>query len=205
MWLVHDTGGFITVGMTYLFMLFGCYVARSRLLDAGEAADLLFGALLALAAVAHARCMLTDPGAVPFSSGADANDARDTQVCVPCRNHKPRDAHHCSICGRCILVMAVLTKGGLGFFVLSTNGLQLMDHHCPWVNNCVGKYSRKYFMLFTVRRNNCEVRFPAHCRTSAVHQRRQFPAGGPRRSPRVPLWRSRIPCVYRQTPICSRR
>lgn len=37
--------------------------------------------------------------------------------CEPCGMVKPARSHHCSICQRCVY---------------------LMDHHCPWINNCVG-------------------------------------------------------------------
>ncbi len=42
---------------------------------------------------------------------------------------KPIRAHHCSICRNCVMNM---------------------DHHCPWLNSCVGFWNRKTFILVLV-------------------------------------------------------
>ena len=49
------------------------------------------------------------------------------QLCKECNEYKPIRAHHCSICGYCVLKM---------------------DHHCAWINNCVGQNNLRYFILF---------------------------------------------------------
>ncbi|XP_058804108.1 palmitoyltransferase ZDHHC20-A isoform X2 [Phymastichus coffea] len=51
----------------------------------------------------------------------------EIRFCDQCQLVKPDRAHHCSVCGTCVLKM---------------------DHHCPWVNNCVAFHNYKFFMLF---------------------------------------------------------
>ncbi|XP_017572786.1 palmitoyltransferase ZDHHC23-B isoform X1 [Pygocentrus nattereri] len=61
-----------------------------------------------------------DPG------GALQKDGRRKNWCSFCRVVKPPRAGHCRICGACIL---------------------RLDHHCVWINSCVGQANHRSFLL----------------------------------------------------------
>ena len=61
------------------------------------------------------------------SSDDIENINANTDTCEKCGCKKVEGVHHCSKCKRCVYKM---------------------DHHCPWINNCVGYYTLKPFLLF---------------------------------------------------------
>jgi len=100
------------------------------------------------------RAVFTDPGSVPetaewmpsrrrgvgthggaVSSSIDelplpqlheSKQTGERRFCKWCNGYKPDRCHHCRVCKSCIL---------------------RMDHHCPWIANCVGFRNHKYFFL----------------------------------------------------------
>ena len=66
----------------------------------------------------------TDPGFLKEHSGDP-----DSQICKRCALPKPDIlTHHCSACNKCVMNM---------------------DHHCYFMDNCIGKYTLKYFFQYT--------------------------------------------------------
>jgi len=51
----------------------------------------------------------------------------NSQLCPDCETVRTSRSRHCAICDRCV---------------------ERFDHHCPWINNCVGIGNHAYFYLF---------------------------------------------------------
>ncbi|KAI8099607.1 zf-DHHC-domain-containing protein [Halteromyces radiatus] len=83
--------------------------------------------------------IVTDPGKVPegweppYSLIQRPEEVQSSKgetgprFCRSCDAYKPPRAHHCRVCRRCVLKM---------------------DHHCPWINNCVGHGNYPHFIRF---------------------------------------------------------
>ena len=72
------------------------------------------------------KAFTTHPGKIP----SQADEIKQiSSICKKCIHPKPPRTHHCSVCDKCILKM---------------------DHHCPWINGCVGHFNHRYFFLYMV-------------------------------------------------------
>ncbi|KAG2627051.1 hypothetical protein PVAP13_3KG486749 [Panicum virgatum] len=107
---------------------------------AGVANAAAFTALAATCLATYAVAVRRDPGRVPPGYVPDVEDAESTvheikrksgdlRYCQKCCHYKPPRAHHCRVCKRCVLKM---------------------DHHCIWINNCVGHENYKIFLVFVL-------------------------------------------------------
>ncbi|KAL6138749.1 hypothetical protein ACLB2K_064028 [Fragaria x ananassa] len=100
----------------------------------------IFTAVAAMCIYNYTVSVFRDPGRVPSTYMPDVEDSEnpiheikrkggDLRYCQKCSHYKPARAHHCRVCKRCIL---------------------RMDHHCIWINNCVGHTNYKVFFVFVV-------------------------------------------------------
>ncbi|KAG4127369.1 hypothetical protein ERO13_D10G212000v2 [Gossypium hirsutum] len=128
---------FFVMGFVYyitVFILIEDWVGLQT--SAGSLNSMIFTTLVCLCVLSFLVGVLTDPGRVPSSYIPDVEDTSfasdqepkknvlQSKYCDKCAAYKPPRTHHCRVCKRCIL---------------------RMDHHCLWINNCVGYWNYKAF------------------------------------------------------------
>eukprot|EP00918_Siedleckia_nematoides_P101209 GHVU01221140.1.p1 GENE.GHVU01221140.1~~GHVU01221140.1.p1 ORF type:complete len:229 (+),score=17.79 GHVU01221140.1:313-999(+) len=81
-----------------------------------------------LALSSHFMAVFADPGFCSNLQKTAPSKVKLVRHCKECGfQWKPPRAHHCRVCQRCVF---------------------RMDHHCPWISNCIGSRNQKYFILF---------------------------------------------------------
>ncbi|XP_065130981.2 palmitoyltransferase ZDHHC5-B isoform X1 [Paramisgurnus dabryanus] len=128
------------VGTTTLFLCFTCPWLSERF----SSLIPLYNAVVFLFTLANFfMATFMDPGVFPRAEeDEDKEDdfraplyktveVKGIQVrmkwCSTCRFYRPPRCSHCSVCDNCV---------------------EEFDHHCPWVNNCIGRRNYRYFFLF---------------------------------------------------------
>jgi len=149
MWIIKDTRGILLLFCVWLLLLAGDFVVCRYVIYAWFSIETdkddesfsglhTFGAwlfysyhiLLGLIITAHLKAVFSDPGSIPPGAVVPPHQSATARSCKICMDQwKPPRAHHCKTCKRCIF---------------------RMDHHCPWINNCVGLNNQKFFILFLV-------------------------------------------------------
>ncbi|CAH3151494.1 unnamed protein product [Pocillopora meandrina] len=131
----------LLIGTSTMFFVFVCPHLANEYSIAIPVYD---GILTLIVLASFANASLRDPGVIPREETSTSEQEDDFRAplyknvdingitvrmkwCDTCKFYRPPRCSHCSICNNCI---------------------ENFDHHCPWVDNCIGRRNYRYFFFF---------------------------------------------------------
>jgi palmitoyltransferase ZDHHC13/17 len=132
----------ITNVILFILIMTLSYVINEFFLSESAAADLHLStdlwwfmekALFILSFLTFLVCWLKNPGYVVKDKTIDFYELLEifdpNSLCPECEVIRTPRSRHCNICNKCV---------------------SRFDHHCPWINNCVGLGNHTWFYAYTV-------------------------------------------------------
>eukprot|EP01084_Bolivina_argentea_P236245 397277_1 len=120
--------------------------------------DVMFLFFAAVASILWLMTHWSDPGRIEKPSSTEVSDmftqndaetannkyieyllsGETNKICVTCRCVKEFRSKHCAFCNHCV---------------------KKFDHHCPWIDNCIGDGNYKLFIWFMVQQTILMILF----------------------------------------------
>ncbi|KAI2642509.1 hypothetical protein GGS21DRAFT_498194 [Xylaria nigripes] len=137
------SGSLLLAGVQWLLVVATATYPRHPLIN------LLFLVSYGFTVYFYAASMTFDPGFVPKLNGIAEQKAvidellriwkyDESNFCVSCMIRTPLRSKHCRRCQRCVAKH---------------------DHHCPWINNCVGANNHRHFFVYLINLVSCVLIF----------------------------------------------
>jgi palmitoyltransferase len=100
---------------------FSCIFVLFPLYEGQEVLIITQLSLLGITVLSHMIAVCKDPGHLKSAKGVPFLELMKVfdpvLLCPDCETVRTDRSRHCSICNKCV---------------------ERFDHHCPWINNCVG-------------------------------------------------------------------
>ena len=111
--------------LLYIFLMISSYLLVTR--------DLITNIIFGCSILSFLICWLREPGCLVKDTSLNFYELLElfdpNMLCPECEVIRTPRSRHCNICNKCV---------------------SRFDHHCPWIDNCIGSRNHGWFLLYII-------------------------------------------------------